>query len=148
MRYTVHRTNKRGEYDPSKGREVVARSFYDAARQVAADIVTGAPMGRGTSFPGQRAFLVYGRTDGAQSVVVRSVYPCPDMRTPNLDHRGRFGVANSAGLIDIWETGPAFYSYRAASSAARIESRRGRLGDCWAVRFVYDPAAPDPTSAR
>lgn len=141
MRYTVHRTNKRGEYDPAKGVEVEARSFLEAARKGCADIVTGFPMGRGTTFPGQRAYLVYGLHDSAQSVVVRTVYPCPEYRTSFRERAGGFGVCNSAGLVDIWESGPRFHSFRAASSAARKESARGRLGDCWPVRFVYDPTS-------
>lgn len=136
MRYTVHRTNKRGEYDPAKGVEVDAGSFIDAARKVARDIVTGYPMGRGTTFAGQRAYLVYGLHDSARCVVVRAVYNLPKVPAPDWSMRGRFGVANSAGIVDIWEEGPAFGSARSAQRAARDESRRGYLGDCWAVQFV------------
>jgi hypothetical protein len=49
-------------------------------------------------------------------------------------NRDYYGVANSAGVLDIYEEGPAM-TYTEAVKQARIESRGGWMGECWVVRF-------------
>ena len=61
----------------------------------------------------------------------------------NAKYAGKFGVANSAGVIDIYKDGPDFPTLVEAKKQADIESRRGWLGECWAVRFI----APKPEPA-
>lgn len=61
------------------------------------------------------------------------------MGTSHQHWVGKYGVANSAGLIDIWEEGPVFDRLKDARTQARAESARGWLGECWAVRFIYNP---------
>lgn len=62
----------------------------------------------------------------------------PVMTPPTPAAAGKYGVANSAGLISIWREGPAFPSLKSAKVAARAESSRGWLGECWPVRFALN----------
>lgn len=61
------------------------------------------------------------------------------MKTPtkvSTSRAGRYGVANSAGPIEYFEGDPTFKRLKDAKAQAEIESKGGRMGECWAFKWV------------
>lgn len=71
-------------------------------------------------------------------------------RTSDSSLVGKYGVANSAGVVGWYVGGPGFDTLREAQRMARIESGRGWLGECWAVKFEqhYPSSSPRVRSAE
>jgi len=71
-----------------------------------------------------------------REIEVMSMKKPVKMETKDVRLVGRFGVANSAGVIDHFKDGPSFKTVTQAKEQAKIESAGGWLGSCWAVEFI------------
>ena len=69
-------------------------------------------------------------------------------RTKDRSLIGKYGVANSAGVVGWYVGGPGFDNLREAQRMARIESGRGWLGECWPVKFEDAYPSSSPISRR
>lgn len=66
---------------------------------------------------------------------MKTTLPIP-FKTDDTSRIGKFGIANSAGLVDWHKGGSVFTKITEARTVAKVDSAGGWLGDCWVVIFV------------